>query len=246
MKPVRLLAVDVGTQSARAIVFDEHGNLLAKAQTVFDPTYLAPQPGWAEQDPEVYWRGVAAEALLDDLINSVPPGAMGLTLQPYWTPGVREPGPEAKGAIIGFGDVHTRAHLYRALIEGLVYGLRAGKEQIERRIGRPIRHVCVSGGGSQSDAALQITADVFGLQAQRPEIYETSALGAAMNAAVGLGIHPDYASAAQRMCRIGRVFEPQPEAQKIYDRLYREVYRPMYPRLRPLYERIRAITGYPP
>src|SRR5690242_5627180 len=58
MTPARLLAIDVGTQSARAIVFDAQGNLLAKAQIAFDPPYVSPQPGWAEQDPEVYWRGV--------------------------------------------------------------------------------------------------------------------------------------------------------------------------------------------
>ena len=54
---------------------------------------------------------------------------MGLTLQPYWSPGVRLPGPEAKGAVIGFGDVHTRAHFYRAILEGLAYALRDGAEQ---------------------------------------------------------------------------------------------------------------------
>jgi sugar (pentulose or hexulose) kinase len=47
-------------------------------------------------------RGVSAESLFDALIASVPPGSMGLTLQPYWSPGLREPGPEGKGAIIGF------------------------------------------------------------------------------------------------------------------------------------------------
>ena len=190
-------------------------------------------------------RGVATESLFDDLIRSVPPGSMGLTLQPYWTPGVRDPGPEGKGAIIGFGDVHTRAHVYRAMIEGLVYGLRAGREQIEKRVGHPIRLLRVSGGGSQSDAAMQIAADVFGLPAERPDIYETSALGAAMNCAVGLGVHADYAAAARAMCRVGSRFEPDPDAQKTYDALYREVYLPLYPRLRPLYRRIRAITGYP-
>lgn len=190
-------------------------------------------------------RGVAVEALFDDLINSAPPGSMGLTLQPYWSPGVRDPGPEAKGAIIGFGDVHTRAHLYRAMIEGLVYGLRAGSEQIEKRIGKRLRLLRVAGGGSQSDAAMQITANVFGRTAERPEIYETSALGAAMNAAVGLGLHADYAAAARAMCRTGRRFEPDPAAQKTYDALYRDVYQPLYPRLKPLYQRIRAITGYP-
>ncbi len=191
-------------------------------------------------------RGVPVESLFDDLIKSVPPGSMGLTLQPYWTPGVRDPGPEAKGAIIGFGDVHTRAHLYRSMIEGLIYGLRAGKEQIEGRIGQKIRRLLVAGGGSQSDAAMQITADVFGLTAERPQVTETSALGAAINLAVGLGLYPDYPTAVKAMTRVGSSFAPDAAAQKIYDELYREVYQPMYQRLKPLYERIRAITGYPP
>jgi sugar (pentulose or hexulose) kinase len=191
-------------------------------------------------------RGVPVESLFDELVRGVPPGSMGLTLQPYWSPGVREPGPEAKGAIIGFGETHTRAHFYRAIIEGLVYGLRAGREQIERKTGRPIRRVVVAGGGSQSDVAMQITADVFGLTAERPAVYETSALGAAINVAVGLGVHPDYASAVAAMTRTGERFEPDASSQRLYDRLYREVYQPLYPRLRPLYRRIREITGYPP
>jgi sugar (pentulose or hexulose) kinase len=185
------------------------------------------------------------ESLFDELVASVPAGAMGLTLQPYWSPGVRNPGPEAKGAIIGFGDVHTRAHVYRAILEGLAYGLRSGKEQIEKKLGTPITRLLVSGGGSQSDAAMQITADVFGLPAERPPIYETSGLGAAINAAVGLKLHPNHAAAVKAMCHKGRVFEPHAEAVRTYDALYREVYQPLYPRLQPLYERIRKITGYP-
>lgn len=191
-------------------------------------------------------RGVPVESLFDELVRGVPPGSMGLTLQPYWSPGVREPGPEAKGAIIGFGEAHTRAHFYRAIIEGLVYGLRAGREQIERKTGRPIRRVVVAGGGSQSDVAMQITADVFGLTAERPAVYETSALGAAINLAVGLGVHADYATAVAAMTRTAHRFEPDASSQRLYDRLYREVYVPLYPRLRPLYHRIREITGYPP
>lgn len=51
--------------------------------------------------------GIEAEDLFDDLVNSVPPGSLGLTLQPFWSPGLRVPGPEAKGAVIGWGDAHT-------------------------------------------------------------------------------------------------------------------------------------------
>ncbi|HJV86484.1 MAG TPA: FGGY-family carbohydrate kinase [Noviherbaspirillum sp.] len=190
-------------------------------------------------------QGIAPEALFDELVNAVPPGSMGLMLQPYWTPGIKVPGPEAKGAVIGFGDVHTRAHFYRAILEGLAYALREGKERIEKRSGVPITELRVSGGGSQSDAAMQLTADIFGLPTARPHVYETSGLGAAIDAAVGLRLHPDFDSAIKAMTRIGRVFEPQRHNQQIYDALYRRVYQQMYSRLQPLYKEIQKITGYP-
>jgi len=190
-------------------------------------------------------RGCAPEELFDELVNQVPPGSMGLVLQPYWSPGLKVPGPEAKGAVIGFGDVHTRAHLYRAILEGLAYALREGKERTERRSRVPITELRVSGGGSQSDAAMQVTADVFGLPTARPHLYETTGLGAAIDAAVGLGLHPDFDTAVAAMTRVSQVFEPDPQAHKIYTGLYRRVYKRMYRRLRPLYEAIREVTGYP-
>ena len=86
-------------------------------------------------------------------------------LQPYWSPGVRQPGPEAKGSIIGFGDVHTRSHIYRAILEGLAYALREGKEKIEKRSGVKIRKLRVAGGGPQSDAAYRRCVRVTGREA---------------------------------------------------------------------------------
>jgi len=190
-------------------------------------------------------QNVSPESLFDELVNAVPPGSMGLMLQPYWTPGVRDPGPEAKGGIIGFGDVHTRAHVYRAILEGLAYGLREGLERLQKRNKQKVRLLRVSGGGSQSDAALQLTADIFGLPVERPHTYETSGLGAAMDAAVALGWYPDCAAAISSMTRIGKRFEPEAQTHKTYDRLYREVYLKMYKQLKPLYRSIRDITGYP-
>ncbi len=190
-------------------------------------------------------QGIMAEDLFDDLVNSVPPGSMGLMLQPYWSPGVTVPGPEAKGAVIGFGDVHHRGHFYRAILEGLAYALREGKERTEKRSGVKITALRVSGGGSQSDAAMQLTADIFGLPTARPHIYETSGLGAAIDAVVGLGLYPDFKTAIAAMTRIGRIFEPIASNQKIYDELYRRVYQKMYSRLKPLYHDIQDITGYP-
>ncbi len=190
-------------------------------------------------------EGVAPEALFDELVRAVPAGSMGLTLQPYWSPGVRIPGPEAKGAIIGWGDVHTRAHLYRAILEGLAYALREGAERTEKRAKVTLGELRVSGGGSQSPAAVQLTADVFGLPTGVPHTYETSGLGAAIDAAVGLGIHPSFEAAIGAMTRVAGVREPDPATHRLYDDLYHEVYRKMYPALRPLYASIRRITGYP-
>lgn len=186
-------------------------------------------------------NGVPVEELFDDLVNSVAPGSEGLTLQPYWSPGLRKPGPEARGAIIGFGDVHTRAHLYRAILEGLAYGLREGAERIGKRSGIPITELRAAGGGSQSDAAMQLTADIFNLQVTRPHTYEASGLGAAIAIAVGVGIHPDFKSAIAEMTRPGQSFEPDKKNVEIYDNVYRNVYLKMYDKLRPLYKSIRNI-----
>ncbi len=190
-------------------------------------------------------HGVEVETLFDHLVAEAEPGAKGLMLQPYWSPGLKVPGPEAKGAIIGFGDVHTRAHLYRAILEGLAYALREGMERTVRRSGTPITELRISGGGSQSNAAMQLTADIFGLPAIRPHVYETSGLGAAMDAAVGLGLHPNFESAVEEMSHEGDTFEPNPTTREIYDGLFHRVYKRMYRRLKPLYEAIQEITGYP-
>jgi sugar (pentulose or hexulose) kinase len=190
--------------------------------------------------------GISVEALFDDLVRATEPGAMGLMLQPTWTPGVRIPGAEAKGAMIGFGDVHTRAHLYRAILEGLAYALREGGERAAARARTPLRELRVSGGGAQSPAAVQLTADIFGLAVGVPHTHETSGLGAAIDAAVGLGLHGSFETAVGEMTRLRETIDPDPARHRLYDQLYRRVYRRMYDRLKPLYEEIMSITGYPP
>jgi sugar (pentulose or hexulose) kinase len=70
-------------------------------------------------------------------------------------------------------------------------------------------------------------------------------LGAAIDAAVGLGLHSTFDTAVKEMTRLGEVFEPNREVSEVYDALYSRVYKRMYRQLRPLYEEIREITGYP-
>jgi sugar (pentulose or hexulose) kinase len=92
---------------------------------------------------------------------------------------------------------------------------------------------------------MQITADIFDLPAERPHTYETSALGAAIDAAVGLRLYPDFTSAVAAMTRTTDVFEPIPENRDLYAALFDKVYLRMYRRLKPIYDEIQDITGYP-
>ncbi|HSC63064.1 MAG TPA: FGGY-family carbohydrate kinase [Caldimonas sp.] len=180
-------------------------------------------------------EGVAAEALFDALASGVPAGAAGLLLQPHWSPGVRHPAADARGSVIGFGPEHGRAHVARAILEGQAHAMREGRGLIERATGRRIDRVVVVGAASRSDLVMQILADVIALPAARLHTFEAAGLGAAIDASVGAGLHADVFTATGAMSRAGRVFQPQPGDSALYDRLHRDVYRPMYRRLAPLY-----------
>ena len=187
-------------------------------------------------------QNLQPEMLFDELLAKVPAGSDGLMLQPYWSPSNGD-GPETRGAIIGFNEDHTRAHLYRAMIEGLTYALRESKELLEKRSKKTISRLVVSGGGSQSDEVMQITADIFGMTVFRPHTFETSSLGAAIASAVGTGLYPDFSSAVNKMTHQGDRFDPIDANKEIYNDLYHKVYKKMYGNLKPSYEAIRLITS---
>ena len=88
---------------------------------------------------------------------------------------------------------------------------------------------------------MQLTADIFGLPTARPHVYEASGLGAAIDAAVGIGLHPDFETAVKEMTRIRDTFEPDQRTHQVYDHLYREVYLQMYHQLHPLYKAIQKL-----
>ena len=187
-------------------------------------------------------KNLQPETLFDELLAKVPPGSDGLMLQPYWSPSNGD-GPETRGAIIGFNEDHTRAHLYRAMIEGLTYALRESKELLEKRTKKSISRLVVSGGGSQSDEVMQITADIFGMTVFRPHTFETSSLGAAIASAVGIGLYQDFTYAVEKMTHAGDRFDPIDTNKEIYNDLYHKVYKKMYGNLKPSYEAIKSVLG---
>lgn len=198
--------------------------------------------GYAEQI-RAKELNVPIENLFDELIKDIPPGNMGLILQPFWSHGPSIKKGNAKGAIIGFSDVHTKAHIYQSIIEGIAYALRQGKEILEHLTGIPVTTIRVSGGGSQSDLVMQMTADIFGKSVSRLHTYETAGLGAAIDVAVGQKLYPDFETAVNAMVRTGDLFEPRPKEQELYHNLYERVYKKIYPQLQPLYDEIHKIIG---
>jgi sugar (pentulose or hexulose) kinase len=187
--------------------------------------------------------GVCAEEVLNQCLKRTEPGAMGLIVQPYWGSGLDHP--NAKGAMIGFGDVHKKDHIYRAVIEGLGFALFEGMERIQAKSGIKIEKAAVSGGASQSDGICRIVADIFNIPMQKGQTHETSGLGAAILVAKGLGWFTDIDEAVSNMVHVTKIFEPDDKNVQIYRDLYSRVYSKMYKSLEPLYSQIREITGYP-
>ena len=188
-------------------------------------------------------KNIPAEVIMDQLLRDTPPGAMGLIVQPYWSPGLGEK--NAKGAMIGFGDVHKKAHVYRAVIEGLGYGLLDGTKRLEKRGKMKFKQFTAAGGGAQSDEICQIMANIFNKPILRGKTHESSGLGAAILTAYGVNQYTSIKEAVKNMVVYKDTFEPNREHAKIYKALFEKVYLKMFKRLAPLYKDIKEITGYP-
>lgn len=189
-----------------------------------------------EECREAERLGVSAESLLDKRLGDVPPGCDGLLVLPHWTPGLATP--RARGAMIGFSDVHTKYHIYRALVEGVNFGLMEGLYRMQKSSGQTIERLYVGGGGAKSDEILQITANMFGLPVHRVQTVEACSLGAAMCAFVATGRFDSYEQAAESMVHIRDVFEPDRTQHELYRKIYHQVFRKYYKTLLPMHKRL--------
>lgn len=180
--------------------------------------------------------GISVESLVCRRIADIPAGSDGLFVQPFWSPGVIYPGPEARGSIVGFTPNHQRNHLYRALIEGILYSLKEGLVRLQRISPVPITLVRISGGGAQSEVVMQMAADIFNLPCETLHTYETSGLGAAIAVAKCSGYYPSVADAAQAMSKVGKRFEPSVDAKR-YQQIYQQHSRFIYRYLKPFYQK---------
>jgi sugar (pentulose or hexulose) kinase len=177
---------------------------------------------------------VTPEQILEKQLKRIPAGCDGLIFQPYFTPGVIMP--KSKGSIIGFSDIHTRIHIYRAIIEGINFALMDGLYIMEKRGKVKIKKLFLAGGGSQSDTICQITSNMFGLPAYRTNTHEASGLGSSMVAFVAMGVHKNITEAAARMVHIKDEFLPDMKEHQTYKFLFKDVFSKVFEKLVPLYK----------
>jgi len=174
--------------------------------------------------------GASYDALMKEAA-AVPAGADGLLWAPYLM-GERTPhlDPNARGALVGLTAQHTRAHVIRAILEGVAFSLR-DTFTIFRELGVPVTSIRLGGGGARSPLWQQIQADVYGMPVDLIAAEEGAAYGAALLAGVGAGVWGGVDAACNASVHVAKRVEPISKNVDLMNRRYEE-YRKLYPALR--------------
>ena len=161
----------------------------------------------------------AYQTLFDE-ITTLKPGANGLIVLPYFS-GERTPinDPKARGLIIGLTLAHKREHLYRAVLEGIGYGIRHNIETFQA-IGAPVKRVVAVGGGTKSKAWLQIVSDIAGIEQIVPAQTIGASYGDAFLAGIASGILKE--EALEDWVHGGEIIRPDRENQAVYNLFYQD------------------------
>ncbi len=146
--------------------------------------------------------------------------------------------PDATGTLVGLSNHCNRGHVLRAVYEGVVFAHQDHLERLLKNRNRPER-IRASGGATRSDVWMQIAADAWQTPVEIPDGAELGALGAAICAAVAVGIYPDYPSACANMVRIARRFEPDPRRADLYRAKYAR-YRQLLSALHPAWQKLKG------
>jgi sugar (pentulose or hexulose) kinase len=178
-------------------------------------------------------------AALEQLASTVGAGSDGLLFLPYLM-GERSPVWDAKasGAYIGLGLQHGKAHLYRAVLEGVTYALRHTIEAGRQAAGDLDPHLIVVGGASQSDLWMQIIADITGFEVLSIAQEVEAAYGAALLAAQAVGMAASTQGGAGWV-RLRHRATPDPKVRQRYDHFF-DAYRACYPALKPVFHQLRS------
>ncbi len=186
--------------------------------------------------------GQSAFAIMSDEAGRVRPGADGLIFLPYLA-GERSPvwDSRARGVFFGLSYAKTRAHLIRAVMEGVGFALHHNLATAAET-GAEVGALNSVGGASNSEVWCQIKADITGKPLRVPYSDQATTLGAALVAGVGVGLYPDFESAVSRTVRFQRAYTPDPERHRLYQS-YFSLYLELYQRLKDCYGTLARISG---
>lgn len=161
---------------------------------------------------------------------TVPAGSDGVLWAPYLM-GERTPhlDPNARGALVGLAASHTRAHVIRAILEGVAFSLK-DSFTIFRDMKVPVERIRLGGGGARSTLWRQIQADIYGHSVEIVEAEEGAAYGAAILASVGAGRWKSVDEACDAVVRTAQQIQPKPGNVAKLNQTY-EAYRRVYPAL---------------
>jgi xylulokinase len=190
-----------------------------------------------------YRDTLAPGVAFDDLLapaQDVPAGSEGLLFLPYLT-GERTPHPDplARGAFVGLTVRHSQAHMTRAVLEGVAFGLRDSFELMRESGLAGVEQVRITGGGARSPLWRQILADTFGVELVTVNAAEGAAYGAALLAAVGSGVWPDVPGASRQVTQVTGSTKPNSAQVSCYNQQY-AAYRDLYPALKKTFHRLSA------
>lgn len=175
-------------------------------------------------------RSKDGDLVLNKEADSVPIGSLGLTFLPYLQ-GERTPHRDAsaRGAFVGLTLAHTRAHLSRAVLEGIGFGMRDSVEIVRELT--PIKSLLLTGGGAKSAFVRRLQADIDGLPVGTVNREEGPAYGAALLAAVGVGAFRDLAAACKATLKRNPLEKPNMKAHAAYEAPYQR-FKALYPALK--------------
>ncbi len=191
-------------------------------------------------EAEAAARGVSAFQLLDGEAAQIAPGSDGLIVLDSFQ-GNRTPHTDsaARGVVWGLSLQSSRGHLFRALMEGIAYGMQEILDTFAHH-GVVVERVIASGGVTRSPLFMQIYADVLGKPIYTTRQPEACMLGSAVVAAVGAGVYPTLVEASRAMVQEATVTQPDAERHAAY-RFYTQKYQETYPRMKEL---MRAMSAH--
>lgn len=168
--------------------------------------------------------GIPEEEYLNREAEKVPAGCDGLMTVLDWL--APADAPHKKGMMIGFDGRHTRAHIYRSILEAIALTMKNRADAMCDELGIRLNSLIISGGGSNSGLMMQIFSDVFGIPASRNLVTGSASLGSAICVAVALGEYASYEDAVKHMVKPRDTFHPVSENTELYGRInavYREI-----------------------